>query len=531
MKINKLKIFFLLFSLLQLSFSACKDNNDNPDPVDIVIENSKIFLSQGQTKTVKITSGNGDYTATTSNENVITAHAEGNEITITAVTQEDKANAMVVITDKYYKRTYIEVIVTKLSELDLDKNSEILILGSTSKAETIFTINSGNGGYRIEYLEDAQSIVTVDTENIEENGIFTVKALATGMAKLKLTDHLNKEAIIDIKVVNPVSIEVDKYEITLNAVQGNDVIKILSTDPGKYSLLIENKNIIKASLSNNEIHITGKKNGSTTITVLNNNGCQSQPIPVTVNGPRYAMNLSDQYFGYANFKDIALVDNSIRSCKQVTFEMSCKITGYRGLQTFMGLEGKLIIRGKNDDYKDTHPIEIAGLGDNIMLESTSSFNLNEWMHIALVVDCEQSDITNKYKLYINGRQDVLKINRNNQTHTSVDLASSTDGDRFEIGRAFGDDWRCMRGVVSEARVWTVARSSAQINDNMWNLQESTPTGLLAHWDFTAGVATNYIQDINGGKYETNLYIANAKESGSYTLTTAPANVFVDKPSL
>src|SRR5690606_1751186 len=122
---------------------------------------------------------------------------------------------------------------------------------------------------------------------------------------------------------------------------------------------------------------------------------------------------------------------------------------------------RLIVRGKNDDYRDTHPIEIAGLGDRIMLESSSSFPLNEWLHLALVVDCNQSEVSKKYKLFINGKEDPLIVRRNEETHSSIDLTQSNDGNRFVVGRANGQDWRVIRGTVSDVRVWSVARTEAQ----------------------------------------------------------------------
>jgi len=86
----------------------------------------------------------------------------------------------------------------------------------------------------------------------------------------------------------------------------------------------------------------------------------------------------------------------------------------------------------------------------------------------------------------------------------------------------------MRGTVAEARVWTVARTAQQVKDNMCGLPAQSNTGLLARWNFTAGTETGYIQDSNGGKYETNLIISNAKLGGDYTQVKAPKSVFVSK---
>ncbi|KAA6310826.1 hypothetical protein EZS27_037940, partial [termite gut metagenome] len=256
-------------------------------------------------------------------------------------------------------------------------------------------------------------------------------------------------------------------------------------------------------------------------------------IPVVVNGPERAMNLNtsgnlkSNYFCHADFSTRATVDNSIKTCKQVTLELTCMMKGYRGQQTFMGLDGSIILRGPNDDYKDTHPIEITGLGDKVVMHTTNSFNLNEWMTLSFVVDCTQGTVENKYKLYINGVQETLIIDKQEETHSVVDLGS--DGGRFEIGHAspYDWDWHAMQGIVSEARIWTVARTQQEISGNLCRLTETNPVGLLAHWDFTAGVETDYIQDISGGQYETNLTIS-LIGNNNLSPVQIPVGSFVEK---
>jgi len=433
---NKITFVCLLLGS-SFSFFGCSEKDKIGPIADLNLETSKITLAPNENMPVKITSGNGTYTVVSSNDAVATATVSGDIITVTAGASSENAEAVIIVTDKMFKRASIDVNVADMSDL-----------------------------------------------------------------------------------------EVDKASVTLDAVQATDKITI-SKGKGDYKVVFANPLIAKAVVEGEVVAIIGKMNGKTTLTIEDAMGRKTS-VAVVVDGPAYAMNLSDQFFCYANFRDIAVVDESVKNLKQLTFELTCKLDGYRGLQTFLGLEGNLIIRGKNDDYKDTHPIQIAGLGDKIMLESTTSFKLNEWMSIALVVDCTQEVVKDKYKLYINGVQDELLVQRQEETHTTVNLASSGDGDRFEIGRAFGQDWRAMRGTIAESRVWTVARTAKQIKDNMCTLAEEESQGLLARWNFSAGVETNYIQDINGGKYETNLIVANAKAGGNYTQVTAPVEAFVAK---
>lgn len=519
------KNHYLLFLCLVFIFTGCSKEKE-PTIIDLTLDQAKVSLLPGKSISVTIETGNGGYTATSSNKDVATATISEDVVTITATTNEDRANAVIIITDKMFKRKNIEVDIAKVFDLALDINQASLEVGVEDKNEVVVKVSTGNFGYKAELLDDSDQYISLDISKLESHGKFTVKAIAAGSAKVKITDAKGKETILEITVTSPDELVVDKKSILLNAVQASDVI-IVSAGNGDYKAEVANENVAKVSVNGDEITVTGKTNGVTTLTITDKKA-QQTTVDITVNGPKYAMNLSDQYFAYANFSDIAVVDNSIKSLKQVTFELTCKIDGYRGLQTFMGLENGLIIRGKNDDYRAAHPIQIAGLGDKIMLESTSSFNLNEWINIALVVDCTKDDVKDKYKLYINGVEDVLIVTREEETHSVVNLASSSDGNRFQIGRSSGQDWRVMRGAVSEARVWTVARTGQQIKDNMCDLDEESRTGLLARWDFSAGTDTDYIQDSNGGKYETNLIIANAKIAGNYTPVIAPKSTFIEK---
>ncbi|RZK81792.1 MAG: hypothetical protein EOO92_04120 [Pedobacter sp.] len=510
----------------QLFMQSCSKKADEINIVEMSLDKSAVALTPNSSLSVNISTGNGGYTAVSSNENVAKANIIDNVITVTATTREDKSHAVIVITDKMFKRQSIDVTISKLLELTLSKTAAPLEVGVAGKNELIVNINTGNSGYKAEAIENTAAMVEINNTKLESHGKFTIKALAAGTAKVKVTDSKGKEALLTLTITAPNTLAVSKTTVTLDAVQGSEDITV-SSGNGDYKATVANPLIARASVKGDVITIRGKINGTTSILIEDKKG-QKATVNVTIDGAAFAMNLSDQYFAYANFNDIAIVDGFVKTLKQVTFELTCKIDGYRGLQTFMGLEGNLIIRGKNDDFRPTHPLQIVGLGDKLTLESTKSFNLNQWMNIALVVDCDQADIKEKYKLYINGVQDVLIVARQDETHTAVNIASSSDGNRFAIGRAFGQDFRAMKGTVSEARVWTVARTAQQIKDNMCGLAGQTNTGLLTRWNFTAGAETGFIQDSNGGKYETNLIIANAKLGGNYTQVKAPKSVFVSK---
>lgn len=339
-----------------------------------------------------------------------------------------------------------------------------------------------------------------------------------------VSDGLLSRTSLLVRVANFGGLRVAQEKVVLPQLQTTDTLQVTGLNKG-YAITASEPGIAEFSVVGDQLVIKARKRGKTVVTIEDKYSGSAQ-VEVDVEGAKMSLDFGDRIFGYAAFDEIAVVDKSVRSLQQVTFEMTCKLDGYRGLQTFMGLEGQLIVRGKNDDYREDHPIQIAGLGDRIMLESTRSFNLHEWLHIALVVDCSQAAVEDQYTLYINGVQDPLIIRRNEETHRQIDLASSNDGNRFVIGRAYGQDWRVIRGMVSEARVWTVARTATQIAENQCELKEMSPEGLLAHWDFSSGVSTDHIPDISGGKYALDLKLSDARKNGMYYPMTVSKELFL-----
>jgi len=514
MKKNYFFISLLLFFAL-----GCSNKDNNVEAVELTLDKTNVSLVKDNSSTVVIKTGNGDYTVKSSNNEVVTATLTENTITIKSTTKEDKANAIVVVADKMNKRVNINVSIAKLFNLVLEKSTETVEVNSVFEAKIL----EGNLDYKVELLNNSENLVELDKTKLELRGILLIKALAPGVATIKIKDALDKEATLTLNIA-AIPVAVSKQSVSLSTIETEDIT--ILNGSGAYKVEIANPFVANVTLMGNRLRITGVNPGTTTFTVTSF-GQVSETIAITVAAANnYALNMGTSFFGYANFSDIAPQNPSIKACKQVTFEINCKMSGYRGLQTFLGLEGQLIMRGKNDDYRETHPIEIAGLGDNIMMLSTNSFDLNKWYNLALVVDCEKSLPKDKYKLYINGVQETLVFQRTDATHSSIDLTSSGEDGRFVVGRAFNQDFRAMQGVISEARVWTVARTEEQIKNNMCTLSKDDVEGLLAKWDFSSGLNTDYVLDSGGNKYKTILSIANVKNN--YMRITPPESAYVNR---
>ena len=110
-------------------------------------------------------------------------------------------------------------------------------------------------------------------------------------------------------------------------------------------------------------------------------------------------------------------------------------------------------------------------------ESTfeETFENDVWYHIAVVYD------GSKVRFYLNGNLEIEKPT----TGGVINLAMSYGGhgwdDTFAIGRSYGTHWT-YKGCVSECRLWTVARSAAQLQAGVCYV-DPTSEGLLAYWRF------------------------------------------------
>lgn len=150
--------YFVLASLLCLS--ACSDDNDNKNNetpqnlAELTVDASEISIAQGDTRTVKITSGNGEYEVTSANEEVVTAEVDGDIVTLTAVEGHNNAQGVVYVKDKYYQRA--KILVNTAAEFDLKLNKTLFTLYSQVEGadEAFVKIYTGNGGYSLEVIDD-----------------------------------------------------------------------------------------------------------------------------------------------------------------------------------------------------------------------------------------------------------------------------------------------------------------------------------------------------------------------------------------
>lgn len=521
--------YFMIVPLL--CFCACSDDNDDQnngipaDMVELKVDANEMNIVQGETRVVNIVSGNGEYTVTSANEEVVTAEIDGNKIKLTAVPGENNAQGVVYLKDKYYQRVKIQVNTAAEFDLKLKETSYTLYSNVEGEDEVMVEICTGNGGYSLEIEDENQCVEILGKDQLEDTEKFIVKGIGQGNAEIKVLDRKGKEAFVTLEVIapKPILTDADEDVILMKANQGKKQVEITSGN-GEYKVLdAGDTKIIRLEIYGNKVTVYGKKAGETSFTLTDAKKQVSQSIRVKIApDKRYAMNLGRDYAVWTHFAEMSgtgadalKAKNNNFKLKKMTWELTCRIDNTYWLQTFMGKEGYFILRGGDDGDQGVQGgnqwgvIDLVGTGDKLKLRTRHDvIKLGEWMHLALVVDCdvEQNDPQNKYKLYINGSKvDWGEIKENSLNFSEIDLCAGGDGGKISIGKAF-DNVRFFGGAILEARIWSVCRTEDQLKTNAWNFVEENTEGLLGRWDFSAGAPVAYIEDGTNSDHELLMHV-------------------------
>lgn len=536
--------YFVL--VLLLGFCACRDDNDDknnvdtPTLVELTVDTGEVSIVQGETKTVRILSGNGEYVVTSANKEVVTAEVDGDVVKLTAVKGHNNAQGVVYVTDKYYKR--VKIIVNTAAEFELKLNKTLFTLYSQVQGadEAMIHIYTGNGSYSLEVV-DEDNCIEVDQSKLEDLESFVVRGIAQGNAEIRVKDLKGKEAYVNFNVIAPkqITTDADDSGVLIKANQGSQQVRIL-TGNGEYKIQdAGDSKIVRLEVYGNTITVTGRKAGETSFTLSDAKHQISQPINVKIAPEkRWYMNLGKEYAVWTHFgemagsglEEIKTVTNDFRLNK-MTWELITRINGTNWLQTFMGKEGYFILRGGDWENNKGRQMELVGTNDKLKLRTGhGAFELGEWTHMALVVDCSKGkdDYNEKYKLYING-QHVLwtDTHKTDIDYSEIDLCAGNDGGRVAIGRA-SDNRRFLDGDILEARIWYVCRTEEELKQNAWELEEDNPVGLLARWDFSAGAPTSYIEDGTNSSHELLMHIS---KYDSWNATEFPMSGFGEAPAV
>ncbi|NCC09701.1 MAG: hypothetical protein EOM31_04210 [Bacteroidia bacterium] len=143
-------------------------------------------------------------------------------------------------------------------ELTLTSDALRIVVGSSTEIE----IAKGNGDYK------AFSLNPEIAEVKSENGKIFVEAKTNGQTAVVLSDQSNQYKKISITSYYE-TITVDKESLDIKMPIGNPKTKTLEiiSGNGSYKATSDNTDILSLSIKQNELSVTGKKEGTATITI------------------------------------------------------------------------------------------------------------------------------------------------------------------------------------------------------------------------------------------------------------------------
>ena len=185
------------------------------------------------------------------------------------------------------------------------------------------------------------------------------------------------------------------------------------------------------------------------------------------------------YFNVPSF----LLNPDVMALPQITLECRVLAESFHAsnpwISSIIGIEEKFLIRF-GDVSVERDEIMLAGgevsadgvvIGKYQLAAVGYKFNTNQWYHVAAVYTGKTME------LYVDGKRVASTGAFQGQINFGFDWAGG-----FHIG--YSADGRKLDGFISEARVWTVARTAAQLQENMCAVDPTTP-GLLAYWKLDA----------------------------------------------
>ena len=265
-----MKQLFYITGLFFISFmwSGCEE--ETPSYSDLVMDTQNLVVDMDQSTEamVRIIQGNGNYKLTNENEDVATAHMEGDVICIEAL-QPGKTTLNII--DWAKKSGALYVTVKKLVDLVLNTSSMKMVAGTTAST----TVYTGNGGYQASVEDSRIAEVTVT-----EDGEITVIAKEPGETVVTITDEKNKKVELPVKVIK--TLVVDKME-AIQVLYTNEPVEISILD-GNGGYAVESSistTYMDRVLEGTKVILTGKKayKANKTVTIKDAEG---QAVDITI---------------------------------------------------------------------------------------------------------------------------------------------------------------------------------------------------------------------------------------------------------
>ena len=439
----------------------------------------------GETRTVKILTGNGDYRISAPEgyeDHIAVSEISGQTFSVTGLL-ETREDIVLTLADKKDKSTAIPV---KVSIVDLTLDSNEAVFAEPDASAQYIAIEQGNGGYSFAYRtgdsEPAEESAVV--EAVESGNLITLTPKSAGEVTVIVTDQKGSSEEIAV-TVNPYELKLagNASSITIEGFANTASVAIARGNGGYRlaGLTDDNSKYIK----------------SAEIDEHNN-------IVVEANAP-VAAELSSDYCFRMGIREYIESHPDFDHQEKLTFEMVFWPTYSRSLQSFIGLEGVFLLRCEGNGDTDLRfeiatnihkdPYNLSGdVYNDPRFRSRQRMGNDrqgnaQWYHIAIVFDGTQSSTKEAYKMYINGVREELTPASDEYADVAPDpylVLSAVKGDEaLMIGRSGNSEYRLGYCAVAQARMWTVARTEAEIKADMCTYfspeEAAEKEGLAGYW--------------------------------------------------
>ena len=231
----KSHLFYGLMTALIISTTSCKKDEDVPTTQvpekkeqikELKLESSTVQLSINSKASIKITDGNGGYTAKSSDEKTVKASVSSDVISIQAIKE---GSTTVIVSDAKSKTATITVNVWK--SITLDKKEVTLKKGERSTV----TIQAGEGQYTATSQDANIASATIS------NSIITIEAIKKGETTITVTDSKSSQTETIKVIVVGTPLTLSKESVTLkkeaseyvNITSGNNNYSVNSNNNGR----------------------------------------------------------------------------------------------------------------------------------------------------------------------------------------------------------------------------------------------------------------------------------------------------------
>ncbi|WP_454976170.1 beta strand repeat-containing protein, partial [Capnocytophaga bilenii] len=262
-----MKTFKLLtagLAIITLLFTSCKKEEETQDETaNLTLAKTSLTLKVGEYEKVAIKTGNGTYTATSSDITKATVSLVNNELTITALAE---GLATVTVSDAKNRTADISV---KVLDLVVPGEHITLLKGNTATR----TISFGND-YKVATTDAAIATATI------ANNLLTIEAISKGNALVTVKDLVSEK-------VQTFSVTVESQPLALSVAtvaltKGEKVAVAIVSGNSSYTVSVADTAVAAATVSGTTVTVTGVGVGTTKITVKDADD-KTAELSVTVN--------------------------------------------------------------------------------------------------------------------------------------------------------------------------------------------------------------------------------------------------------